>query len=142
MNLELPGFMQAYGFRTGVHNMGTIYDRGDFMSPYRKFEIKEVKFNPDSVETVGQLKWNDNYILRSEQYGPQVLKPRFGCEGDFYLTGRGGREKLIEGKINKAGDIVELSKFDLDAIKQDKSFQKDFKVVGRILKKVAKFIMK
>ena len=134
----------SYGINVGVQKIGTYSNDEDLPGWCKKYEIKEINFDPDKIETKAQLKWNDKSVMRKYQYGPTTMVPRFGQGGQFFVTDRGGRNKLIEGIINETGDIVELSKMELEPLKEGGKFalSKEYKIVDRILKKVAKFIVK
>lgn len=123
----------------GVHPLETQLGDSDLRGCVNRFDVKYVDLEHDTIRPMSTLKWNDESVVREYNYGPKSKIPRFGVEGDFFLTDRIKKTEVVAGKMNKAGDIVELSKFDVDAVKE---MRKDFPHVERFLRKISKFILR
>jgi len=134
------GNLDAYGGRIGVRHIGSYFDSDSGLrGSVNRYDVKNIRFQNDSITNCKTLKWNDEAVVREYLDGPKSLTPRFGVEGDFFLTDRIKSKNVVAGKINKAGDIVELSKLDINAVKE---MQKDFPYVERFLRKISKFILR
>ena len=131
--------VNSNGFRCGVRSEGFVTQSKDLKGWVNRYDVKEITFNPDSIENKKTLKWNDYDVFREYQNGPKSLTPRFGHMGDFYLTGRVPEQKVLVGKINTAGDIVEIEHLDISAIKE---MRYEFPHVERFLKKLSKFMLR